>query len=112
MSDWRPKWPKRKTVNQLTVSGLHDEIQFGKVPDRYAKGGLNKLAPAVLIDNQKGYPGSNMAEKFTMGKGDDSDDMYLILPMNLVLLSNPSTPLTTKVIGIGKLLQRGMVTLI
>ena len=76
MSDWMPKWPKRKTVNQLTVSGLDDEIQFSKVQDSFAKGGLNKSAPAVLIENQKGYPGSNMAEKFTMGKGDDSDDEY------------------------------------
>ena len=76
MSDWMPKWPKRKTVNQLTVSGLDDEVQFSKVPDRYAKGGLNKSAPAVLSEHPKGYPGSNMAEKFTLGKGNESDDEY------------------------------------
>ena len=63
-------------VNQLILSGLDDEIQFSKVPDRYAKDGLNKSAPAVLIENKKGYPGNNMAEKFTMCKGDDSDDVY------------------------------------
>ena len=76
MSDWMPKWPKRKTVTQLTVSGLDDELQFSKVPDRYAKGGLNKSAPAVLSEHQKVYPVSNMAEKFTMCKGDDSNDKY------------------------------------
>ena len=31
--------------DQVTVSGLDDEIQSSKVPDRYAKGGLNKSAP-------------------------------------------------------------------
>ena len=110
MSDWMPKWPKRKTVNQLTVSGL-DEIQFSEVPDRYVKGGLNKSAPTVLIENQKGYPRSNISDKFTRGKGDDSDDEYYNTSMNLVLSSHPNTPLLAEVIGTGKLLPMGLATL-
>ena len=94
MSDWMPKWPKRKTVNQLTMSGLDDGIQFSKVPDRYAKGDLNKSAPAVLTENQKGYPGSNMTEKFTMGRGDDSDDEYYDTSFEFspVITTKHSTP--------------------
>ena len=76
MSDWMPKWPKRNTRNNLTVSGLDEEVQFGKIPDKYPKGGLNKSAPAVLSENPNRYSGSNMAERFNRVTGDNSDDEY------------------------------------
>ena len=75
MSDWMPRWPKRNVRDQLAVSGLDDDIQFNKVPNRHARGSLNQSAPAVLAEKPKLYP-SGRAEKFHPYSESDSDEEY------------------------------------
>ena len=47
VSDWVPRWPRQKGVENNT--GLDEEVQFNRVPERYPKGTLNKSAPSNQI---------------------------------------------------------------
>ena len=37
VSDWIPKWPRKQGKGHEDVTGLDEEVQFNRIPDRYGK---------------------------------------------------------------------------
>ena len=38
VSDWIPKWPRKQGKGHENVTGLDEEVQFNRIPDKYGIG--------------------------------------------------------------------------
>ena len=69
VSDWIPKWPRKQGKGHENVTGLDEEVQFNRIPDRYGKGKLNRSVPV----NQNYFPAHVVQDK---GDHDEVDIFY------------------------------------
>ena len=69
VSDWIPKWPRKQGKGHQNVTGLDEEVQFNRIPDRYGKGKLNRSVPVY----QNYFPAHVVQDK---GDQDEVDIFY------------------------------------
>ena len=99
MSDWIRIWPRKRGKGPpQNVIGLHEEVQFNRILDRYPKGILNRSAQSDLFSST-----------FVARKEKDENEVYYDTSDELSEHVRHSTPVPTSRRGKAK---SGMIVIL